>query len=230
MKSLKGVPDSFYVTSDCVVFGFEGDELKVLLLKREKSPYKGKWALPGGFIRKNETADACAKRILKEKVGLNEIYMEQLFSFTALKRDPRDRVLSIGHFALINQKLYNAVAGRDAMEVRWFKLDEIAGLAFDHNAIIEMAVSRLRNKINYQPIGFELLNEKFTLSQLQRLYESILGYEIDKRNFRKKILLMGLLKRTKEKEKNVSHKAAFFYMFDAVAYQRLTKKGFHFEL
>ncbi len=218
------------LASDCVLFGFDGGELKVLLLEREKEPFKNKWALPGGFVFMDETTEDCAKRILNEKAGLKNIFIEQLYTFSDLDRDPRERIVTVSYFALIHKSQYELVAGRDTIKAEWFELSKLPKLAFDHSKIVKMAVQRLKGKVSYQPIGFELLDEKFTLSQLQTLYESILETTIDKRNFRKKILGMGLLKELDEKEKNVARKAARYYSFDSKAYKQLTQKGFHFEL
>jgi 8-oxo-dGTP diphosphatase len=218
------------ITSDCVIFGFDGGELKLLLLEREKEPFKNKWALPGGFVHIDETIEECAKRILIEKAGIKNVFIEQLYTFSDVNRDPRERIISISYFALVNKHQYELIAGRDTLNAEWFHLSSLPELAFDHSKIVKTALQRLKGKVNYQPIGFELLDEKFTLTQLQQLYEAILETTIDKRNFRKKILSMGFLKALNEKEKNVAHKAARFYSFDKKTYNKLTQKGFHFEL
>lgn len=218
------------LATDCVIFGFDGGELKLLLAEREKEPFKNKWALPGGFIFIDETTEDCAKRILLEKTGIKNVFIEQLYTFSDLNRDPRERIISVAYYALVNKYQYELIAGRDTIKAEWFELSKLPKLAFDHSKIVKMAIQRLKGKVSYQPIGFELLEEKFTLTQLQALYESILEIAIDKRNFRKKILGMGLLKALDEKEKNVAHKAARFYSFDNKAYKELTQKGFHFEL
>lgn len=218
------------VTTDCVIFGFDGVKLKLLLIEREKKPFKNSWALPGGYVFINETAEECAKRILSEKAGIKSVFIEQLYTYTDVKRDPRERTISIAHYALVNQHQYELLAGRDTLKAEWFELSKLPKIAFDHSEIVNTAIERLKGKVSYQPIGFELLDEKFTLTQLQALYEAILDTPIDKRNFRKKILGMGLLEALDEKEKNVAHKAARFYCFDNKAYKKFTKKGFHFEL
>lgn len=218
------------VASDCVIFGFDGGELKLLLLEREKEPFKGKWALPGGFVHAHETADECAKRILVEKAGIKNVFIEQLYTFSSPERDPRDRVISISYYSLVNKHHYTLIAGRDTEKAEWFALSALPKLAFDHAKIVKMAMLRLKGKVRYQPVGFELLDEKFTLTQLQTVYEAILETAIDKRNFRKKIMSMGLLKALDEKEKNVARKAARYYSFDHKMYKQLTQKGFHFEL
>jgi 8-oxo-dGTP diphosphatase len=218
------------LVTDCVIFGFDGGELKLLLLKREKEPFENKWALPGGFVFIDETTEECAKRILLEKTGIQDVFIEQLYTFSEVNRDPRERVISVSYFALVNKSEYELIAGRDTIEAEWFEISKLPELAFDHDKILKTAFERLKGKVKYQPIGFELLDEKFTLSKLQSLYEAILQTTIDKRNFRKKILGMGFLKQLEEKEKNVPRKAAFYYSFDQKAYQELTEKGFHFEL
>jgi 8-oxo-dGTP diphosphatase len=218
------------LATDCVIFGFDGGELKLLLLEREREPFKNKWALPGGFVFMNETTGACAKRILLEKAGIKNMFMEQLYTFSDLERDPRERVVSVTYFALVNKHQYEISAGRDTTKAEWFEISKLPKLAFDHSKILNLAIQRLKGKVSYQPIGFELLNEKFTLTQLQIVYEAILGEVIDKRNFRKKILSMGLLEQLNEKEKNVARKAAHYYRFDKKAYKALMQKGFHFEL
>lgn len=218
------------LTADCVIFGFDGGELKLLLIERENEPFKNKWALPGGFVFIDETTEACAKRILLEKAGIKSVFIEQLYTFSDVDRDPRERIVSVSYFALVDKHQYALIAGRDTVKAEWFQLSQLPKLAFDHSKIVKMAIQRLKGKVSYQPIGFELLDEKFTLSQLQAVYESILEIEIDKRNFRKKILGMGLLIALEEKEKNVAHKAARYYKFDNKSYKELTQKGFHFEL
>jgi 8-oxo-dGTP diphosphatase len=218
------------LATDCVIFGFDGGELKLLLLKREKEPFENKWALPGGFVYMDETTEASAKRILLEKAGIKDVFIEQLYTFSKVDRDPRERIVSVAYFALVNKAQFNLVAGRDTIQAEWHSISELPELGFDHSEIVALAVERLKGKVQYQPIGFELLDEKFTLSQLQLLYEAILQTTIDKRNFRKKIIGMGLLKQLDEKEQNVPHKAAFYYSFDKKAYKELTEKGFHFEL
>lgn len=218
------------LTSDCVLFGFDEGELKLLLLQRSIDPWKGYWALPGGFVLMEETTEEAARRILKEKANVGKIFMEQLYTFSDVDRDTRGRVVSVAHYALVKLADYQVKAGRDTKDAEWFPISGIPKLAFDHNTIVKTAIERLRGKVRYQPIGFELLPAKFTLTQLQHLYEAILGEELDKRNFRKKILGMGLLIALDEKEKNVAHKAAQFFSFDKKKYRELSAKGFNFEL
>lgn len=218
------------LTVDCVVFALSDDDLKVMLIQRGIPPYKGRWALPGGFVRPDETLDDAARRELREETGLSGIFLEQLYTFGAVRRDPRERVVSVAYYALVNLSGHQARAATDARDAAWFGVGEVPELAFDHGEILAMALARLKGKLRYQPIGFELLPRKFTLSQLQRLYERVLGRGLDKRNFRKRLLALDLLIDTGESEKDVAHRAARLYRFDARKYHRLAKAGFHFEL
>src|SRR6266850_1526509 len=186
------------LTVDCVVFGFDEAELKVLLIERGLEPFKGRWALPGGFVRVEETLDEAARRELVEETGLKNVFLEQLYSFGGIKRDPRERVVSVAYYALVKLSDHRAKAATDAANAEWFLVSKLPKLAFDHADILETALSRLKGKVRYEPIGFELLPAKFTLSQLQHLYEVCLEEPIDKRNFRKRILGMGLLVETDE--------------------------------
>ncbi|WP_108823250.1 NUDIX domain-containing protein [Dysgonomonas sp. Marseille-P4361] len=218
------------ITVDCIIFGFDKNELKVLLTKRAIEPYLGKWAFPGGFINIDETADDCARRKLLEEAGLQDIFMEQLYTFSDLNRDPRYRVISIAYYALVRSTDYILDAGLNIEDVQWFSLQEIEDLAFDHNKILDIAIERLKGKIRYQPIGFELLPEKFTLPDLHRLYETILQRDIDRGNFRKKILSMDLLIDHSDEQENRPSRGAKIYSFDRERYENLTKSGFYFEV
>ena len=218
------------LTVDCVVFGFDEGDLKVLLIQRGLEPFKGKWALPGGFVRIEETIDAGARRELKEETGLTNVFLEQLYTFGALDRDPRERVVSVAHYALVKLSDHRVKAATDASDARWFPAISSPPLAFDHEGILEVALRRLRSKVRYEPIGFELLPEKFTLSQLQHLYEAILGAKLDKRNFRKKVLGLGLLTPLKETLQAGRHRPAQLFRFDAIKYEKLKKRGFNFEI
>ena len=218
------------VAVDCVVFGFDDGELKIMLIERGIGPFKGQWALPGGFVRMDESLEEAARRELVEETGIDHLYLEQLYSFGEPQRDPRGRVISIAWYALVNLADHTIRAATDAAEARWFALAEVPQLAFDHAGILEMALQRLKGKVRYQPIGFELLPEKFKLSALQHLYEVILEKPLDKRNFRKKVLSMGLLEELDETEQDVAHRAARLYRFDKASYEDLVKKGFLFEI
>ena len=220
------------LTVDCVVFGYEASaSLQVLLIKRKLPPYEGMWSLPGGFVQLTESIDEAAVRELKEETGVGDVFLEQLYTFGAPERDPRERVISVAYYALISLQEHPLQAATDASDAQWFELQELPDLGFDHQEILEKAIARLRNKIRYEPIGFELLPKQFTLSQLQRLYEQILERELDKRNYRKKLLKMELLTDTGQKETGVAHRAAKLYKFDTVKYLSLKRAaGFTFEL
>jgi 8-oxo-dGTP diphosphatase len=218
------------VTVDCVVFGLDEEDLKIILIERDLEPFKGKWALPGGFVNINETLEAAAMRELQEETGVRNVFLEQLYTFGDVDRDPRDRVISVAYYALVNLNGHKIKAATDARSAAWFSVDDIPKLAFDHNTIFDVALKRLRGKVRYEPIGFELLPEKFTLGQLQRMYEKILEQDIDKRNFRKKILGMELLKELDEVQLDVAHRAAKLYKFDERKYRQLKEKGFNFEI
>ncbi len=218
------------LTVDCAVFGFDGGELKVLLIQRGMEPFKDKWALPGGFVRMGETIDEAAVRELLEETGLKNVFLEQLYTFGALERDPRERVVSVAHYALVKLSDHQAQAATDAANAEWFPLTKLPKLAFDHAEILKTALARLQGKVRYQPVGFELLPAKFTLSELQALYEAILGMQLDKRNFRKKVLGFGLLVALKETRMAGRHRPAQLFRFDADKYEKLKKRGFNFEL
>ena len=218
------------LTVDSVVFGFDEDNLKVLLIQRDVEPFKGKWALPGGFVHIDETLENAAIRELHEETGLSNIFLEQLYTFSELERDPRDRVITVAYYALVNVFDQKVKAATDACNAAWFPVDDTPTLSFDHEKILKTAHERLKGKVRYQPIGFELLPDKFTLSQLQWLYETILETKIDKRNFRKKVLAMGFIDETDEIQKDVAHRAARLYRFNEKKYRQLTKAGFNFEL
>lgn len=218
------------LTVDCVVFGFDQAELKVLLIKRGLAPFKDKWALPGGFVRVDETVDNAARRELAEETNLHGVFLEQLYTFGSLNRDPRERVVTVAYYALVALAEHPPTGATDASEAAWFPVSEPPPLAFDHAEVLEMGIQRLRGKVRYEPIGFELLPEKFTLSQLQHLYEAVLQTTLDKRNFRKKLLSMGLLLPLKERTRTGAHRPAQLFRFDAKKYASLKKRGFHFEL
>lgn len=218
------------LTVDCVVFGLDDAALKVLLIQRAVEPFIGSWALPGGFVDMDESLEGAARRELQEETGLDIAYLEQLYTFGGVGRDPRDRVVTVAYYALVKRLDHVARASSDARQVGWFAISELPALAFDHEAIVTTAQERLRGKVRYQPIGFELLPSKFTLRQLQNVYETVLDRELDKRNFRKKILSMDLLVELDETERGVAHRAARLYRFDRRKYERLSKRGFLFEV
>ncbi len=227
------------LTVDCIIFGLdESHVLKVLLIQRGRPPFQHSWALPGGFVDMNEDLETAALRELKEETGLKDVFIEQLFTFGRPDRDPRGRVVSVAYYALVNLVNHPVQASSDAEGVNWFDINALPDLAFDHDEIVDSAINRLRSKVRYQPIGFELLPKVFTLSQLQKLYETILGVgKLNKRNFRTRILKMGVLKKV-GKQKGVAHRPAMLYTFDQEKYQELfesnynnlLKRGFDFEI
>jgi len=223
--------EKFHVAVDSIIFGYdeEGRELKVLLLKRNFQPAKGEWSLMGGFLKNNEGVDEAAKRILNQLTGLSDVYMEQLYTFGELDRDPGARIISVAYFALIkiNASDLELVKNHGAT---WVPISSMPQLIFDHSAMVERALKKLQIRARTQPIGFELLPDKFTIPQLQGLYEAIYNKALDKRNFRRKLLSMDLLEKLEEKEKESSRKGAWYYRFDANKYEDLLKRGFNFEL
>ena len=215
------------VTTDCVIFGFDGTKLNVLLIQRGIEPFKGRWAFPGGFIRMDETTLEGAKRELFEETGLKDAYIRQFHTFSAVDRDPRERVITVAYYALV--RISEVKGGDDAAKAQWFSLEEIPSLAFDHDMILRQALNELRKQIHFEPIGFELLPEKFTMTQLQHLYEAILGVKFDRRNFSNKMLKLGILTELEEKLTLVNKKVAFLYKFNAESYQLMKEKGFRLE-
>jgi 8-oxo-dGTP diphosphatase len=205
-----------------VVFGLDEKDVKVLLIRRGLDPYKGKWAFPGGFLRPGESPDDCARRELQEEAGLSRIYLEQLYTFGRPDRDPREHVVTIAYFALVNLIEYPPIAATDADDAAWFPFDEVPPLAFDHTEILEVARRRLSAKLRYTPAAFELLPEKFTLPELQSLFERVLGEALDKRNFRKKLLKLGILIETDEVQQDAARRAARLYRFDRSSYEHLS--------
>ena len=218
------------LTVDIVVFALDEVDLQIMLIQRDLEPFAGQWALPGGFVRVEEPLDEAARRELQEETGLKDIYLEQLYTFGGPDRDPRERVITVAYYALVNLEGHDVHASTDARNAAWFPVNDLPKLAFDHDQIHRTAHERLRSKVRYQPIGFELLPDKFTLRQLQHLYEVVLDRELDKRNFRKKVLSMEIVKETSEIEKDVAHRAARLYRFDKRKYDKLTKQGFLFEI
>ena len=188
------------VTTDCVVFGFDGRDLKILLIERGLEPYKGSWAFPGGFLNMNETAEQGALRELREETGLNLNYLKQVGAFSAVDRDPRDRVITIAFYALA--KKASVQGGDDAARAQWFPIDDVPHLAFDHDYILRKTMDKLRRDLHFEPIGFGLLDDEFTIPELQRLYEAILGVRFDRRNFHKKMLQTGILDEVDEDDDN----------------------------
>ncbi len=223
--------EKFHVAVDSIIFGYdeEGRELKVLLLKRNFQPAKGEWSLMGGFLKNNEGIDTAAKRILHQLTGLSDVYMEQLYTFGELDRDPGARIISVAYFALIkiNASDLELVKNHGAT---WVPISSMPRLIFDHTAMVNRALKKLQVRARTQPIGFELLPDKFTIPQLQGLYEAIYNKSLDKRNFRRKLLSMNLLEKLEEKEKESSRKGAWYYRFEPKNYENLLNRGFNFEL
>jgi 8-oxo-dGTP diphosphatase len=218
------------LTVDGVVFGLAEDGLKLLLIERSANPFKGCWALPGGFVdNMKESVDDAVRRELEEETNIIGLFLEQLYTFGQPGRDPRERVVSVAYFALVKPNDLDVRAGSDAKKVKWFDVNSLPDLAFDHSTIVRTGLERLRSKICYQPVGFELLPKQFTLSQLQTMYENILGRELDKLNFRKKILAMKIVNPSNEYSRTGGPKAKLYY-FDLNSYKRRIKKGFNFEI
>lgn len=215
------------VTTDCVIFGFDGNKLQVLLIERGIEPYKGRWAFPGGFLNMDESAEEGALRELREETGLTGAYIEQFHCFSDPQRDPRERVITIAFYALV--RIQEVVGGDDAARAQWFALDEIPQLAFDHDRILRHALSRLRERIHFKPIGFELLPEKFTMKELQSLYEAILDVKFDRRNFAKKMLHYDLVTQLDETVWPTAKREAYLFKFNKENYEELKKKGFQLE-
>lgn len=220
------------VTVDAIVFAYIEKELNVLLIKRAIKPFLNKWALPGGFMNEDENADEAVRRKLKEETNIDLTYLEQLYTFTDVKRDPRERIISVAHYALINPTNYNLTTNIHAKEVKWLPLREAIKLpiAFDHFNIISYGHSRLQNKIKYEPIGFELLPQYFSMSDLYDLYVAILGDGLDRRNFIKKINSYDLLKRTQHKTAGHVGRRAQLFEFNKEKYNKLKLHGFNFDI
>lgn len=215
------------VTTDCVIFGFDGTKLNVLLIERGIEPFKGRWAFPGGFLRMDEPAREGALRELREETGLKAAYIKQFHTFSDPNRDPRERVLTIAYYALV--RMEEVKGGDDAASAAWFPLDEVPALAFDHDLILRTALNELRRQIHFEPVGFELLPEKFTIKELQHLYEAILDVRFDRRNFYNKMRHLGILTQLDETIFNSPQKEAFLFKFNRQKYIELKQKGFKLE-
>lgn len=220
------------LTVDCVIFGLDLEEetLKVMLIERDLEPFAGKWAIPGGFVRNGEALEAAALRELEEETGITDVYLEQLYTFGDAGRDPRGWIVSVAYYALVSPEQHAIQAATDARQARWFPVTNLPRLAFDHAVILKTALGRIRGKLTYAPVGFELLPQKFTIKQLQKLYEIVLGEKLDNRNFRKKIFGMDVLRELDEIQQGVPHRAARLYKFDERKYKQLVKRGLSFEI
>ena len=216
------------VTVDVVIFALREWELQVLLVQRAVPPFLGRWALPGGFVRDGEALDTAARRELEEETGVRDVYLEQLYTFGDPARDPRGRVVTVAYYALLTTEVAPLVAGTDAGAARWMPARKHPPLAFDHEQILDYALERLANKLEYTTAGFQLLPKTFTLSQLQRVYEAVLGRTLDKRNFRRKMGLLGILKPLQEWVQDGPSRPAQLYQFSAKRFERLRDKGILF--
>ena len=221
--------DKMYVATDCIIFGFDSGNLKLLIFKRRVKPLVGDWSLIGSFVRLDEDVTEAAKRVLKEITGLENVFMEELRTYGAADRDPGFRCISIGQYALIRIDEYD----KELVEkhgAHWYDIDEVPDLVLDHNQMVKDALDRIKRKARYKPIGFELLPEKFTIPQLQQLYEAIYQKKLDSRNFRKKVLSLNVLVKLDEKDKTNSRRGAFLYKFDHDVYQKLVESEYNFEI
>ncbi|WP_205961020.1 NUDIX hydrolase [Psychroserpens sp. NJDZ02] len=219
------------VAVDAVVFGYSSQKnLSVLLIKRGVAPFKNTWALPGGLVLDDESLESAVQRELKEETGVTIDYLEQLYTYGKPGRDPRNRVVSVSYFALVKPHHFKIQADTDAAEAQWFDCNQLPELAFDHSRILQTAKDRLKAKLTYQPIGFDLLEKEFPFSDLEHLYTSILEKNIDRRNFRKKILSFGILEETNKISQKGSGRPAKLFRFNIIKYNTLLKDGFHFDI
>ena len=221
---------SIKITVDAVVFGYESGVISVLLIKRKYEPYKGKWAIPGGFVLDDESLEEAVQRELVEETGVKINYLEQLYTFGKPNRDPRGRVISVAYVGLVRPNTFKIFASTDAEEVEWFTINELPELSFDHKEILNIAIERLQGKITYEPIGFELLDKKFPFSDLEKLYTTLLGRAIDRRNFRKKIKGLNVLDELDEKVSKGSGRPANLFQFNQKRYFQLKEEGIIFEI
>jgi 8-oxo-dGTP diphosphatase len=219
----------FYVSVDCIIFGFDKNELYILLYKRTFEPLKGHWSLMGGFIKSGESVNDAASRVLTECTGIKNLFMEQVGAYGDVTRDIGERVISVAYFALVNMNDFNTELLK-SHNASWIKVNNLPPLIFDHNRMVKDAMASLKRKAATCPVGFNLLSEKFTLPQLQCLYEAIYQTPLDKRNFRKKLISMNILEKLNEKDKEGSRRGAFYYMFNKEKYTHLLEQGFYFSL
>jgi 8-oxo-dGTP diphosphatase len=220
----------FGLSIDCVVFGYHEGEIKVLLVQRDVEPFKGHWALIGDLVAPDKNLEEAANNVLENLTGLKNIYMKQFFTFGSVERHPLGRVVTVAYFSLVNSINYQPIASSWAKQAEWININSLPELAFDHYAILCKGIETLKNEVRHKPTGFELLPKKFTLLEIQLLYEALLGYKFDKSNFRKKILEMNILRPLNEVKENVSHRPAKLFEFDEKRYRKLEKEGFSFEL
>lgn len=215
---------------DNLIFGLDDGDLKILLVKQTDPMHQGKWALPGGWIRYDENLRDAAYRLLEELTGVRDLFLEQLKTFGRVDRFPNERVVTIAYYALVSADKFSLVAGQSAADVSWQSVNKLPELVYDHAEIVAHGLKVLRHQACHQPIGFNLLPEKFTLLQLQALYEALLNTKLDKPNFRRKIMKMNLLTPCNEKQQGVPHRAASLYRFDAETYKQLSESGFAFAI
>ena len=228
-KDLYQVKEKMYVATDCIIFGFQEGKLKLLVFRRRVEPLRGEWSLIGSFVRLDEDLEVAGRRVLKETTGLENVYMQQLRSYGKKDRDPGYRCISIAQYALIRIDDYDEKLVEEH-GAKWFEIDHLPLLILDHNQMVHDALMQLKQNARYKPIGFELLPEKFTIPQLQALYEAIYQRELDARNFRKKVLSLHVLEKLDEKDKSGSKRGAFLYKFNYENYQKLLKSGYNFEI
>lgn len=221
--------DKMYVATDCIIFGFDSGSLKLLIFKRRVEPLRGEWSLIGSFVKLEEDVSSAAKRVLEEITGLTNVYMEELRTYGLADRDPGYRCISIGQYALIRLNEYDKELVEQHGAV-WHDVKDLPNLVLDHGQMVEDALQELKTKARYRPIGFELLPEKFTIPQLQSLYEAIYQKELDSRNFRKKVMSHNVLIKLDEKDKSSSKRGAYLYKFDHDTYEKLIRSGYNFEI
>lgn len=225
------MPRSIKVAVDAVVFGYDAEEgVSVLLIKRKFEPFQKSWALPGGLVKEEESLEEAVRRELREESGIDVTYLEQLYSFGKPDRDPRNRVVSITYYGLVRPKDYQLSAQTDAEDVAWFNIHKLPKLAFDHKQIVEMSIKRLRGKLAYEPVGFELLDKKFPFSDLEKLYQTLLDTELDRRNFKKRIMSYGFLEELNETMQRSLGRPATLFQFNKKKYFELKEKGYNFDL
>ena len=221
--------EKILVAVDCIIFGFDSQQLKLLLFKRKVEPLKGAWSLIGAFVSENLSLNDTAKQVVFDLTGLNNIFLEELQTYSKVDRDPGERVISVAHYSLIRINDFD-INSMEKYDAHWFNIDEIPELIIDHKQMVDDAILKIRKKTRYQPIGFELLPEEFTIPQLQILYECIYQKKLDDRNFRKKILSFDILTKTAQKDKSGSKKGAFLYKFNKEKFSSFISKGYNFEL
>ena len=219
------------VSVDAVVFGYDQETgVSVVLISRKNEPFQKMWALPGGLVLNGESLDNAVKRELKEEAGIDVNYLEQLYTFGQPDRDPRNQVISVSYFGLVRPQDYQLSAQTDAEDVAWFNIKKLPKLAFDHKKIIDLAIKRLRGKITYEPIGFELLDKEFPFSDLEKLYQTLLDHDIDRRNFKKKIASLDILEELEETVQRGAGRPARLFKFNKKKYFELKEKGYNFDI